>query len=355
MKITFLIQDISTQGGTERTTICLAREMAKHGHQVHIVSLFRQSEQLQYAIPDSVPVHFVTDLKYCLQIGYYQRMKYIFKACQSLKSLPLMADSDVIICQKLLASLVCRIGGWAAKSVACEHYRYAMYNALVRSWRNRLYNHFRCLVVLTEQDRQRFATAVKSVLVIPNMVSIEPLPYEGQQSKNIVAVGRLTYQKGFDMLVQAVAGIAEQIEDYRIHIYGEGEDYDALQAQIKACRLEDKIFLLPFTQHIEHVYQQAAFYVMSSRFEGFPMTLLEAAAAGVPIVSFACPEGPEVLLKNGGGILVERENISALGQAILRMIRDESFRRQCHTEILDAAAPYAPERIYRQWIQCLEK
>ncbi|MCQ2342432.1 MAG: glycosyltransferase family 4 protein [Paludibacteraceae bacterium] len=350
MKIVFLIQDITTQGGTERTTICLAQEMVKHGHEVCIMSLFKQNDMPQYPIEEAVTITYATYLNYRLEIGWCKRILYILTALKALKKRSEIEDADCVICQKLLASVVGWMGGWAKKSITCEHYRYKMYTPLIRWWRNRLYNHFRRLVVLTENDRQQFEQQVQRVTVIPNMISIHPLPYEGLNSKTIISIGRLTAQKGFDLLIDAIHQIADEMGDYTLEIYGDGEDKPQLEKQIDECQLGQKVHLHPFTKHIDEVYQNAAFYVMASRFEGFPMTLLEAAASGVPIVSFDCPEGPSVLLKQGGGLLVEKENIHALGEAILKMT-DTDLRQTCHRQTQTIILPYLPENIYTRWMQ----
>ena len=354
MTITFLIQDITTNGGTERTTLCLAREMVRHGHSVAIISLFRQLQHLSYDIPNDVRLVFATDLAYNLQIGLRKRLIYIYRARKSLMQLPEWKSADVIICQKLLASVTAFLSNAHHHAIACEHFRYEMYTPIIRYLRTKLYRHFRTLVVLTEQDAKHFRSKIPCVQVIPNMISIRPLPYRGQKSKTIISIGRLTDQKGFDRLLRAIHHIDSRLGDYHVDIYGEGENEQALILQRDTLQLQHRVTFHPFERHIEHIYQHAAFYVMSSRFEGFPMVLLEAAAAGLPIVSFDCPEGPATLLQNGGGILVTDGDINNLGNAILRMIQDDDFRSLCQRQSPEIVKPYLPETIYQHWNNLLE-
>lgn len=351
MKIAFLIQDISTEGGTERTTCCLAQELARRGHEVSVVSVFRNAPQPRYTA-EGVTFLYLTNEAYTLRETVLVRLKKAWHQRTLVRACKALQEADVIICQKIAASFMAWSAGFGHKSIACEHYRYTMYNAPIRRLRKRIYSHMKAVVTLTENDRKAFErSGLKKVFCIPNMVSIMPLPYRGGDSKRIVSVGRLTAQKGYDLLLQAVSQIADRMEDYYIEIYGEGEDRPALEAQCRQLRLTERVHFPGYSDRIEAIYAESAFYVMSSRFEGFPMVLLEAAGSGLPIVSFDCPEGPSVLLKDGGGILVERENTAALGQAILRMIQDPALREKSHRESAAIIAPYLPEQIGKQWEQ----
>ena len=349
MKIAFLIQDISTEGGTERTTCCLAQELARRGHEVSVVSVFRNEPQPRYTA-EGVAFIYLTHEAYTLRETVLARMKKAWSRRALVRSCKALQEADVIICQKIAASFMAWSAGFGHKSIACEHYRYTMYNAPVRRLRKRLYSHMSAVVTLTKNDRKAFEqSGLRKVFCIPNMVSISPIPYHGENSKRIVSVGRLTSQKGYDLLLQSIARIADKMGDFYIDIYGEGEDRPALEAQCRRLGLNERVHFPGYCADIETVYAGSAFYVMSSRFEGFPMVLLEAASSGLPIVSFDCPEGPAILLRNGGGILVERENVTALGQAILTMIQNPALRNKSHNESSAIIEPYQPEQIGKQW------
>ena len=349
MKIAFLIQDISTEGGTERTTCCLAQELARRGHKVAVVSVFRNEPQPYYTA-EGVAFIYLTHKTYTLRETILTRLRKAWRERALVRSCKALQEADVIICQKIAASFMAWSAGFGHKSIACEHYRYTMYNGPVRRLRKRLYSHMSAVVTLTKNDQKAFEqSGLKNVFCIPNMVSISPIPYHGENSKRIVSVGRLTSQKGYDLLLQSIARIADKMGDFYIDIYGEGEDRAALEAQCRKLGLTERVHFPGYCADIETIYAGSAFYVMSSRFEGFPMVLLEAAASGLPIVSFDCPEGPAILLRNGGGILVERENVTALGQAILTMIQDPALRNKSHNESSAIIEPYQPEQIGKQW------
>ena len=185
------------------------------------------------------------------------------------------------------------------------------------------------------------------------MISVIPKEYRGIDSCRIISVGRLTRQKGYDLLLQAIAEIADEMGLFTLDIYGEGEERAALEALCNHLGLSNKVHFCGYVKSIEEAYAASAFYVMSSRYEGFPMVLLEAAACGLPIVSFDCPEGPAILLQNGGGIVVPREDVHALAQAILRMIQEPNLRARYRDQLEQIIAPYRPVSIGTQWEQLL--
>lgn len=350
MKIAFLIQDITTAGGTERTTCCLAEQMACLGWQVSIVSVFKNYEQPAYSAGSHVKIHYITNQRYDDTESYLRRLIRCLALRDDVKKDSVLSGADVIICQKIFASLLAVSSGMRTKAVACEHFRYKMYNSVVRYLRNKMYNRMKALVVLTEADKKQFENHnVKHVVCIPNMVSVQPLEYKGINSKTIVSVGRLTKQKGYDMLVRAVSLIAGQMGDYRIDVYGEGEMHQELDNLRCQLNVEKQIRFCGYSSNIAEIYSNSLFYVMSSRFEGFPMVLLEAAACNLPIVSFNCPEGPGILLKNGGGIIVDNGDINALAEAILRMIQNTELRETYRTQTVSIVQPYSPQSITMLW------
>lgn len=355
MRISFLIQDITTQGGTERTTCCLANEMVRHGHEVCIVSVFRAMGDVQYPLLKEVDVSYLSTAHYGLDLSIVRRFARVLRQAWALRKNRLLQQSDVIISQKVIASLLSCIAGFGKKTIACEHYAYGRFNSMARWARNRLYNHVRGLVVLTERDRALFRHhGVRRVWVVENMVSIQPEEWRGHTVHRAMSVGRLDKQKGYDLLLHALAGRQKELGDWQVDIYGDGDERGALEAQAQALQLDGIVHFLPFTKQIEKAYATHAFYIMSSRFEGFPMVLLEAAASGLPVVSFDCPSGPAILLQQARGVLVANGDTRALGDAIVRLANDANKRQFLHEQACKIVAPYTPQAIYAKWIKLFE-
>ena len=130
--------------------------------------------------------------------------------------------------------------------------------------------------------------------------------------KRAIAVGRLSRQKGFDMLVEAWALIEKEVPDWKLDIYGQGPLQKELQGQIDGLGLGNAE-LKGFSDDIHKEYMESSLFFLSSRYEGFVLVLMEAMATGPPAVSLRCKEGPEETIDNGiNGYLVERRKCSAV-------------------------------------------
>lgn len=354
MKIVFLIQDITTEGGTERTTCCLAEELHRRGHEVSVVSVFHNEPEPHYTAA-GVSFIYLSSIVYTARKSPIWRIGQVVRRISDARRCRPLQEADIIICQKILASALAYLSGFRHKSLATEHFTYDMYTPAIRKIRRQLYARMRAVVTLTEKDRDLYRKEnLKQVYCIPNMISVTPLPYEGADSRRILSVGRLTPQKGYDLLLEAIHDIADRMGAYYVAVYGEGDERERLEAQCRQMGLTDKVLFCGYTDSIEQIYATSAFYVMSSRFEGFPMVLLEAAACGLPIVSFDCPEGPAIILKDGGGIIVERENTRALGEALLTMIQSSEMQQQYRSQLAEVIRPYRPAAIGEKWEQLLQ-
>ena len=143
-------------------------------------------------------------------------------------------------------------------------------------------------------------------------------------SKQIVSVGRLTYQKGFDILCDVAKDVLSKNSDYKWIILGDGEDKEKLQSKIKEYNLQDRLILKGKVSNVEDYYENSALYVMTSRFEGLPMTLLEAKNHKLPIVSFNCPTGPsEIIRNNVNGYLVKANDIKEMSNKVNSVLQDD--------------------------------
>lgn len=349
MKISFLIQDNTTIGGTERTTCCLANQMARQGHQVSIVSIFGVNGRCAFDLEDSVKFEILSDVRYGLKMSALRRGFEMVKVVRKVKKSQLLRDADVIIAQKFFAAIAAVSARYRAKLIVGDHFPYAKYKQPVRWLRDRIYGMAKTVVVLTSDYKKQFqAAGIENVVVIPNMISIKEVQHE-EKSREIIAVGRLAEEKGFDTLITAFAKVADRLDDWKLKIYGGGDKMPQLKNQIDAVEMTGKIETMGEVSDIEAVYANAAFGVMPSRFEGFPMVLLEAAAAGLPMVAFDCPTGPREILGLGGGLLVENQNVEVLAGAIVKMAGDAELREKLSAETSVIRETYSPEKICRQW------
>jgi glycosyltransferase involved in cell wall biosynthesis len=201
--------------------------------------------------------------------------------------------------------------------------------------------------------RSRFRTPV---YVLPNPVTINPsrAPTPSADRHVIIAVGRLTAQKGFDILIEAFARVAGRHPDWLLVIYGEGPDRTDLETLRDALSMQGRISLPGITKNIETAYAEADLFVLPSRFEGYPNALLEALAAGLPAIATSGPGGASEILEDGKyGLLVAPGDAVALASALDRMMSDPALRRAYGAEAQKAVEDLSVERIGGRWLDLL--
>lgn len=206
------------------------------------------------------------------------------------------------------------------------------------------------LVTLTEQDKKRWETIYPTATVIPNILTLYPNEQARLESNSIISVGRLEAQKGYDLLIEAWRSVTLKHPDWKMHIYGDGSCKALLTDMIRAAKIETSFILHQADPNIYQQYLKHSFYVMSSRFEGFGLVLIEAMSCGLPCISFDCPSGPAEIIKDGeDGILVENGNIIKLSEAICYMIEHEEKRKELGSNARLNVLRYSQEDIMLQW------
>ena len=350
MKISFIVVDITAKAGTERTTTLLANTLLKKGHEVRIISLFRQNISPAFFLEKEVDIVYVTCESYSIHSPLIKRLLRIIRSFFSFREMMRKNDSGLFIGQNFLANLYLYFSGFSKKSIACEHNLYDIYPSPILFFREYVYQSFYKMVSLTEKDADKFRRRLKNVEVIPNMLTFTPKGKADLTSKRILSKGRLSNQKGYDLLLEAVKYIWKDYPDWHLDIFGEGEMHAFLAEKIKRYNMEQYVFLKGYTQDVISEYLSSSIYVMSSRFEGFPMSLLEATSCGLPVVSFDCPEGPADIIGEDRGILVPPEDISGLKTAFIKLM-DSLDRRNEYGEngrsfVLQN---YNSEAVYKKW------
>ncbi|MGH3731392.1 MAG: glycosyltransferase family 4 protein [Micromonosporaceae bacterium] len=238
--------------------------------------------------------------------------------------------------------------------IAQEHLNLATYHPRTQAAITEGYRKLDAVTMLTETDRTSYRNALGDTGVrlecVPNGIPQPSLPAARLDSKIIIAAGRLGPQKGFDMLLDAFATVHERHPDWQLHIFGGGHLRHALAGRIERLGLTGAAHLKGVTRRLDEQLAAASIFVLSSRFEGLPMVLLEAMAAGLPVVSFNCPTGPaEVITDNASGLLVPPEDVPALAAAICELIEDPVRRQALATAARKEVERYSIESVRQRW------
>ena len=217
----------------------------------------------------------------------------------------------------------------------------------------KLLEEFDEFLVLTNEDKEQWKSS--KIRVIPNYCTIDTKQVSELKNKKVIAVGRLEYQKGFDILIDVWKKVNEICNDWILEIYGEGNERKKLENKIREYRLEDKILLKGIEENIGSKYLESSIYIMTSRFEGMPMVLLEAQSYGLPIVSFDCPCGPRDIITNGkDGYIIKFGNIEEMVNKILKLIENYDLRKDFSKNAIKNVDKYSKDKIIKKWENLLD-
>lgn len=211
---------------------------------------------------------------------------------------------------------------------------------------------FNQVVILTQEEKEKEWKGVKNVLVIPNFVRFTPGPSSSLTSKRIVAAGRLSWEKDFSSLIRAFRMVAARHPDWRLDIYGNGSERNALLKELQNLGLEQVVSIHDTVSNIEKEFCNSSLLVSTSKYEGFGMVLVEAMACGLPVVSYDCPYGPKSIISDGkDGYLVKAGDEQALADCICTTIENPDLRiKMGHAAQISARERFSIDRIMSSWL-----
>jgi glycosyltransferase involved in cell wall biosynthesis len=216
------------------------------------------------------------------------------------------------------------------------------------------------LAVLTSEDMEHYERAFDGgappMWRIPNTVrDIEP-PHADMSAKRIFAAGRYTSQKGYDMLIRAFAPVAAAHPDWELKLCGRGVWTEKLTRMVEELGLGDQVTLAGPTDDVPGEMAHASIYVLSSRYEGFPLVLIEAMSKGMAVVAFDCPTGPaDIVVDHENGILVPPKDVEGLTAGLMEMVEDEDLRRRCGAAAVETARGYTMSAVGPRWDAMLQQ
>lgn len=362
INILFVITSLAG-GGAERVTVNLSNAWVKKGIKVTIVTI-SDNKQDFYELDERIQrIGLNVDgLSKNSLIGILSNIKRVLAIRRILQK----QKPDIILGMMPVSAILTIIANFGLnhKVIACErnYPPMARMNSFWTKLRAIIYPYATAIAVQTSGVKSWMEEniKVKRIKVIPNPV-IYPLPVTSpiilpskilaSKQKLLLATGRLTQQKGFDVLISAFSSLEKQFKNWTLVILGEGENRLLLEDQIKNEGLEKSIILLGRVGNLSDWYKRADIYVMSSLFEGFPNTLAEAMSYGCPVVSFDCKTGPsDLIIDNIDGVLVKSiGDVKALASALKGVMSNETLRNTFSKNAVEVRERYSLSSILEKW------
>lgn len=360
MKIAYCIHSLHNSGGMERVLTIKANALAAvPGCEVHVIAAALRGRKPYFPLSDLVVLHDL-NVRDSLCPGLFRR-----RLATLLREI--RPDVTVSLSGRELAFLPDLDDGSA--KIAEFHFSHEKFFLKYGgSTIGKVYASFRTkrlekmvsrldrFVTLTKEDRDDWAKEVPGAVQIYNPLTFRSEAKSSLDTKRCIAVGRLTPQKNFSDLVKAWRIVARECPDWTLDIFGAGPLRKKLAAEIDAAGLSGAVRLMGRTDDIRREMLGSSCLAMSSRYEGFPMTLLEAAETGLPMVSYSCPKGPSEIIRDGeNGFLVPPGDIDTLAKKIIAVIKDPELRKDMGREAALTAKNFTLDKIIPQWLSLFEE
>ncbi|SHF41447.1 Glycosyltransferase involved in cell wall bisynthesis [Bacteroides luti] len=373
MKIAYIYTALTTVGGADRVITEKANYFAEcFGYDVYIITDSQGKEVPKFAL--SPKIHLINlDIMFGQQYNhsffvrgfiYFKLMRKYKKELQK-QLMKIRPDFTISTLGRDIDFITSINDG--SKKIAEAHTtrknvrnfesmmkRNIIYKFVGKIWRAKLektVKKFDSLVVLTNDDALEWSKVRNSIL-IPNSLPFYPQITSNNTNKKVISVGRFEIEKGHDRLIDVWSEVVKKNSDWILEIYGEGTLKKSLINIAKEKGLSDSILFKPSSPNISKEYIESSFCIMTSRYEGFGMVLIEAMACGLPCIAYDCPSGPRNIIREGiDGFLVTDGDTQQMAEKICFLIEHENIRKEMGQAGYSNVKKYKADEIMKKWEQ----
>jgi glycosyltransferase involved in cell wall biosynthesis len=378
LKITFLVYNIYGMGGTVRTVANTANYFASTNYTVEIISIRRTSEKPLFILDPKIKLTPLFDARrgklfrkntsgfkrfikqMLLNIPSFlidknedlYKMFNLFLDLKLLKTIKRIKKGVFITTIPSFNILSAKYSNNEVIKIGQEH---KFFEAHATSLQRKIKKHYKdldAITCLTDADKADYESVLGgSGVKLYKIENATHIPEESAslENKMVIAAGRFSPEKGFDMLIQAFSKVIKQHPDWKLKIFGTGEELGELRNLIFEEKAYNNIYLMPKTDNVIKEMAKSSIYALSSRRESFGMVIIEAMSVGVPCVSFACTGPKEVITDKEDGLLVEEGNVDELANGLITLIESESLRKKMGKKAKENVERYTFNVVGEKW------
>lgn len=351
IRLGIIIDNISYRAGTERAVSSLCNGLMRffpNQYEITIISIFSKKNQTSFfELNEKIKFKHLEknpDFKIWNKVFFYRNLIKSLRKTNSENSFDVLIGTTYV--HNILLPFV--VKNTQTKTIGCEHEVYGYPPKALQIVRKIVYPKLHSVIVLNKTEQQHFSF-LKNTCIIPNSLPFESDKKSSLTDKRIIAVGRLTHQKGFDILIDIYEKIYSQAPEWELNIFGDGEDKDVLQEKITRKGLEKHIKLCGSVKNISENYQKSSIFVLSSRWESFGLVLIEAMNHGLPAVSFDCDGPKNIIEENRNGFLIPRFDQEQFAKKLLLLIDDDKQRQEMGKKAQISSTKYEEKNIMPLW------
>lgn len=353
MKILYITPKINNEGGVARVLSVKANYLVENfGFEVHILTQNEGNNPLFFSFNEKIVLHDMI-LKGNLISFFLQYVKALKKALTTINpDVIIVCDNGLkaysvpfILKTKTPVIFECHGSKYIEEKEQANSSFASKFKLTFKAFSANRFNKF---VALSKESLKEWN--VKNGVVISNPLWFKAADFSDLKSKKVIAVGRHSYEKGLDRMLEIWKKVIEKYPDWCLEIYGKSNKNQELQKLANALNIKNNVIFFEPVRSINDKYLDASIMVMTSRTEGFGMVLIEAMALGLPCIAYDCPCGPRAIIQNDkNGFLIEDGNIDSFVQKIELLIEDENLRLQMGKNAQESAKKYNLDSIMQQW------
>lgn len=344
-------------GGAENCAVLWANGFADNGHDILMLSDIYS--RIVYQCSDSVCLDALFPEKSSFKVSkWYKAILNIRKAINEW-------EPDAIIGVMAACSFASKIAsiGSNIPVIMTEHSaferpdnaKFTRKELFFKFYLNKIYD---VVTVITQRDKEVIGKRLKKVVVMPNPLSLIPVDIRPLKSNYVLAAGRLDawFVKGFDVLLEAWQQVSKKHPNWKLKIAGAGkaDSVSFIMKKLSDLGIESSVEILGLVKDMESVYKAADVFVLSSRYEGFGLVLIEAMSQGCACI--ACDylgRQKEILGDSRNGVLCQPDNVNELADSLNKLLTNDSMRKELGDNAIVRSSLYYNEVIIQKWQEML--